>query len=89
MAVADVPGPRLAHRGGADAVSDLLADLLLTDHLGGVLCHHHGEEFFVGHLGFVHAVSLQGQDRGLGSDGDSSPTVTALPAFRSSRRHRS
>jgi len=51
--------------GGLDhlalAFTDLLADLLLADHLGGVFCHHGGEQFFVGHLGFVHAVILQGQ----------------------------
>ena len=89
MAVADVPVARLDLGGGTDAIADLLADLLFLDHLGGVVCHHHGDQFFVGHLGFFHAVILQGQDRGLGSVGDGSPTVTALPAFRSSRRHRS
>ena len=91
MAVADVPGARLDRAGDVgsvgDCLADLLATLLLSDHLGGVVCHHHGEQFFVGHLGFVHAVILQGQDRGLGSDGDSSPTVTALPSLRSSRLH--
>jgi len=61
VAVADVPvGDGGRHR--ADALADLLADLLLADHLGGVVCHHGGEQLFVGHLGLVvHAVSLQGQ----------------------------
>ena len=58
MAVADVPVGGLDHL--ALTVADLLADLLLGVDLGGVFCHHGGEEFVVGHGGFVHAVILQG-----------------------------
>jgi len=60
VAVADVPVGGLDHL--ALAVADLLTDLLLADHLGGVLCHHGGEQLFVGHLGFVHADSMAGND---------------------------
>jgi len=65
VAVADVPVGGLDHL--ALAVADLLTDLLLADHLGGVFCHDGGEQFVVGHLGgFVHAVILQGQRVQLG-----------------------
>jgi len=66
VSVADVPGGGRS-RDGADALADLLADLLLCVDLGGVFCHHGGEQLFVGHLGgFVHAVILQGQRVQLG-----------------------
>jgi len=52
--------------GGLDhlalAFTDLLADLLLCVDLGGVLCHHGGEEFVVGHGCFVHADSMAPPD---------------------------
>jgi len=61
VAVADVPvGGLDGHR--ADALADLLADLLLCVDLGGVFCHHGGEELFVGHGLFVHAVSMAPPD---------------------------
>lgn len=57
VTVADVPLGD-GGRDGADAISDLLADLLLCHDLGGVLGEDGGHVEF----GFVHAVSLQAGD---------------------------
>ena len=59
MAVADVPVRGLDLRGSDLTAADLLAVCFLSDHLGGVVCHHHGEQFFVGHLGFVHMATIR------------------------------
>ena len=75
VTIADVPVGGLDHL--ALTVTDLLADLLLGVDLGGVLCHHGGEEFVVGHLGFVHAVILQGQTVICGGVVDGLGSVTA------------
>ena len=59
VAVADVPGTG----GDGDEVStaDCLTLLVLTLEAGGVVCHDHGNDFVVGHLGLFHALSIGSQ----------------------------
>ena len=50
--------------GGLDwgdlARAHVLTVCFLTGEALGVLCHHHGDQFVVSHLGLFHALSIEG-----------------------------